>query len=657
MLTICLSAQAFTENFNSYSPNTQFLPATNWESRYFNGTAGGDSNWKVIDGGGDTRVLCIGNRGPDDSDCDWTLLYKGEEYNAQQGYTMLWKMYVSYPYGNYSGVICDVTADGTSYNKIDISTNFVVNQWYYYRLYRQGDHVTVWRNTIPFTVSNTGEVIIDKSLPKDDGNYLGFYGVDFALFDDVGFYAGNYNPAPISTGTMFRDDFEAYSQGAFANSDWTGVWCSESIDWLVVPNYSEQCLKYDSADAFQIYQTRNFDRTGGYTLMWQMLVKNSYGQYSGVIYDAASEADFGNRYYNVFNIDAYVANGTLARNTWYYFRLYRLGDMVKIWYSLAPFTVNNMGTLLDSKTVTTDFGDKVGLYGVSEVWFDNLIFSSGDYLPTLDPMASISLENFEGFAANWEIAEPNNQCSLSKQNTVKYEGSYALNLHVNHTANAGYWSRAKGVLAVVQDWTNVKSVTLKVKSSVAGACPTLYWDYLVDGIDDTNRVNGTGGCGSVALASNTEWQTITFDPTVWTRSNVTGIEFYICNDECVTGSFDLYFDDIRVEKVAMPGDANKDGMVDVGDLGILAANYGGTAKAWEQGDFNGDTLVDVGDLGILAANYGSSNFSSDYAKAFGATVTDDNADEEANSSICSGLGLPLIAGLALMGLLLVRWEE
>jgi hypothetical protein len=200
-------------------------------------------------------------------------------------------------------------------------------------------------------------------------------------------------------------------------------------------------------------------------------------------------------------------------------------------------------------------------------------------------------------------------------------------------------------------------VTIKVKSSIAGACPTLYWDYLVNGTGDESRVNGTAGCGSVALASNTEWQTITFDPNIWTKSNDTGIELYICNDECITGSFDLYFDDIRVEKTAAPGDANKDGMVDVGDLGILAANYGGTGKAWEQGDFNGDTLVDVGDLGILAANYGSSNFSSDYAKAFDTTITGSNADEETTSSICNSLGLPLIVGLALMGLLLVRWEE
>jgi hypothetical protein len=112
-----------------------------------------------------------------------------------------------------------------------------------------------------------------------------------------------------------------------------------------------------------------------------------------------------------------------------------------------------------------------------------------------------------------------------------------------------------------------------------------------------------------------------------------------------------------------PGDANGDGAVDVGDLGILAANYGGSGKNWSQGDFNGDGLVDVGDLGILAANYGrgsssSCDFDADYAKVFGteSTATDDTA-EETGSSICSSLGLSLIAGLSMFGLILVKLEE
>ncbi|MBN2292656.1 MAG: hypothetical protein JXM70_09535 [Pirellulales bacterium] len=56
--------------------------------------------------------------------------------------------------------------------------------------------------------------------------------------------------------------------------------------------------------------------------------------------------------------------------------------------------------------------------------------------------------------------------------------------------------------------------------------------------------------------------------------------------------------------VVFPGDANRDGSVDVSDLGILAANYGSSGAVWDDGDFNNDTKVDVSDLGILATYYG-----------------------------------------------------
>jgi hypothetical protein len=55
------------------------------------------------------------------------------------------------------------------------------------------------------------------------------------------------------------------------------------------------------------------------------------------------------------------------------------------------------------------------------------------------------------------------------------------------------------------------------------------------------------------------------------------------------------------------GDTNGDGVVNVGDLGSLATNYGMTSGAtWSQGDFNADGSVNVGDLGVLATNYGQS---------------------------------------------------
>jgi len=59
--------------------------------------------------------------------------------------------------------------------------------------------------------------------------------------------------------------------------------------------------------------------------------------------------------------------------------------------------------------------------------------------------------------------------------------------------------------------------------------------------------------------------------------------------------------------VALPGDLNFDGRVDVlGDAFRLVGNLGVTANTnWSQGDFNGDGVVDVlGDAFILVANLG-----------------------------------------------------
>jgi hypothetical protein len=52
------------------------------------------------------------------------------------------------------------------------------------------------------------------------------------------------------------------------------------------------------------------------------------------------------------------------------------------------------------------------------------------------------------------------------------------------------------------------------------------------------------------------------------------------------------------------GDANRDGLIDVSDLGMLAAAYGPGQSYNPNVDFNNDGLVGVGDLALLAANYG-----------------------------------------------------
>jgi len=70
-----------------------------------------------------------------------------------------------------------------------------------------------------------------------------------------------------------------------------------------------------------------------------------------------------------------------------------------------------------------------------------------------------------------------------------------------------------------------------------------------------------------------------------------------------SGGFDLEAVGI-LNKSPSPGDANNDGAVDIGDLGILAGNWGRTGSTtWGMGDFDRDGSINVGDLGILAGNW------------------------------------------------------
>jgi predicted outer membrane repeat protein len=51
------------------------------------------------------------------------------------------------------------------------------------------------------------------------------------------------------------------------------------------------------------------------------------------------------------------------------------------------------------------------------------------------------------------------------------------------------------------------------------------------------------------------------------------------------------------------GDANRDRVVDINDLSILAKNWNGGGKVFSQGDFNYDGEVDAKDLGILSSHW------------------------------------------------------
>ena len=78
------------------------------------------------------------------------------------------------------------------------------------------------------------------------------------------------------------------------------------------------------------------------------------------------------------------------------------------------------------------------------------------------------------------------------------------------------------------------------------------------------------------------------------------VEWYVDQRDSENASIILVFP----EPVAIPGDSNVDGVVNIFDLATLANNYWGSG-GWNDGDFTGDGTINVLDLAFLANNYTS----------------------------------------------------
>ena len=61
---------------------------------------------------------------------------------------------------------------------------------------------------------------------------------------------------------------------------------------------------------------------------------------------------------------------------------------------------------------------------------------------------------------------------------------------------------------------------------------------------------------------------------------------------------------LEVTAEPIPGDANKDNVVDEQDASIMASNWFIPNVGWSGGDFNGDGIVNAADASIMAANWG-----------------------------------------------------
>jgi autotransporter-associated beta strand protein len=76
----------------------------------------------------------------------------------------------------------------------------------------------------------------------------------------------------------------------------------------------------------------------------------------------------------------------------------------------------------------------------------------------------------------------------------------------------------------------------------------------------------------------------------------------VLNKTSFAGVTGLGATDVLV-KYTYSGDANLDGQVDIGDLGLLAGAWQQSGKSWFDGDFTYDGVIDIGDLGLLAGNW------------------------------------------------------
>lgn len=108
-------------------------------------------------------------------------------------------------------------------------------------------------------------------------------------------------------------------------------------------------------------------------------------------------------------------------------------------------------------------------------------------------------------------------------------------------------------------------------------------------------------------------------------------------------------DSVVLVKYTYAGDANLDGMVDIGDLSIMANHWGLPQQLWHQGDFNYDGAVDIGDFGLLAGNFNAGVGSPLGPIGLGAAGADDMV--QLFLRLCSLLGLSDYESQSLLSML------
>jgi hypothetical protein len=233
------------------------------------------------------------------------------------------------------------------------------------------------------------------------------------------------------------------------------------------------------------------------------------------------------------------------------------------------------------------------------------------------------------------------------QNTV----DVALNLHYtdpNNVAAGGTWTlvaktgATNGISAVNSYISNINTAGVNFPAalnqltggpyvtSVTGGVNVLYGQDTANGPIALNVGRGTGTPSNQANDpfKNAAWNNVAVIATgtfggsrpafVSSGANSTDANVFTSNSTttplgagAVVGA-SAVTTKVRGDSVAADGlkagDANRDNKVDSADFNLLALNFGGTGKTWDQGDFNdsADGKVDSADFNLLALNFGAS---------------------------------------------------
>ena len=64
----------------------------------------------------------------------------------------------------------------------------------------------------------------------------------------------------------------------------------------------------------------------------------------------------------------------------------------------------------------------------------------------------------------------------------------------------------------------------------------------------------------------------------------------------------------------LQGDANRDGVVNIGDVNVISQHFNASNATWDQGDLNGDKTVNIGDVNLISTSFNKSLSNGSYVR-------------------------------------------